>query len=161
VDVACIPSAQTLPWSHFLTPVLLAAQYNDGNRRHSAEILAHTFHYTIIIFILYYLDSRSNEEDPIPSWMILLGIIYDEQGFIIQEYYPTLSCDEKMSNSGHVSCKWTACSHESASFGRTFTYGPPSRSDALAAILRIHSHARYILKKLEAWSGYKHIVQLQ
>ncbi|PVF91634.1 hypothetical protein CPB86DRAFT_878406 [Serendipita vermifera] len=159
VDVACIPHPRSLQWSTCITPVLLAAQYEDGDRRHAAEILAQAFHCTIIIFILYYLDSRLTESDPIPPWMILFGVIYNERGFIVQGYHPTVNFRGDIPSPGNYSFKWAACSREIADFDRSFQFGPASRSRSLAAILRIHSHTRYIMKKLKNWSGYKQIVQ--
>jgi hypothetical protein len=153
--MACIPEESDFIWSKRIVPVLIAAQYGGDNEGLAVEQLAQAFHSTIILLILYYLDTNT-EGLPIPEWMILFGIIYHEGGIFIQQFFPTLN--ESQNTTGHSTWSWGASSTSAVKFERTFVELPTARSALVAALLRIQSRASYLLSKLTAWKGFRQMV---
>jgi hypothetical protein len=50
---------------------------------------------TLIILIIFYLDTRKSTEDPAPWWLFVPGIDYTENGFVIAAHYPRCIVDEE------------------------------------------------------------------
>jgi hypothetical protein len=151
VDVVCAPSSL----GGVPEPILLAAQYNDGNERAAIEQLAQAFHSTIVLFILYYLDLRDSLDQQIPKWMVLYGIIYNEEGFTIKEFYPAFH----FGKDNTFPFNWGACSASAASFIGTFRLPPANRSRSLMALMRIRSHARAILQRFVEWKRWRSLIE--
>jgi len=156
VDVTGIPAPSIPNWSPLATPILFAAQYVRQDSAEANIRLAQIFHHTIIILILYYLDTRRSTEEPLPSWMYLCGVLYNGSGFDVVAHYPLFwSGKEKGGRYG-----WGAASrlmyHR---YGTPFSQSSPMRGHDLESLLRIQSHARFILNRLRAWNGYRRAVQ--
>jgi hypothetical protein len=116
--------------------------------KHTRAQLAASFHATLIILILYYLDTRPDTEEPMPPWLFLLGIEYVETGFVIYAHYPRY----KVSSSGG---KWCFISVPiTKKFASVFRYDTTSkvRVRALAALFNMRNHGRYVLGKLAEWT---------
>jgi hypothetical protein len=157
LDVASIPSKSKFMWSRQLAPVLIAAQYGGKDEQLAVEQLAQAFHSTIILLILYYLDTNTTERRPIPEWMILFGVIYHEGGIMIQEFFPTLNI-ETGSTTGKSSWSWGASSSSTVRFDSALVEHPIVRSTLVATLLRIQNRASHLLGKLATWKGFRQIV---
>jgi hypothetical protein len=156
LDIACLPTGEALPWDPRAIPLLLAAQFSadESRRRQAAGRLACAFHPTMILLILYYLDTRSHRDDSLPPWMFVYGIIYTRSGFSIQEHYPIYQASRVGS-----AARWGAVSSWLETFQYSFECKSPDRSRSLSALLRICGHAQLILEKLRSWDGYERIVK--
>jgi hypothetical protein len=159
VHIICFPTPAALPWTPPVRPVLLATQYISGDERAAIEQVAEIFHRTLVLFILYYLDVRKSSDEMIPKWMVLYGVLYNEEGFSIQEFYPVAHFDAHDLSSTHSTFSWKAASISTAVFMDFFSTPPYYRATAIAALLRIRSHAGGILRKLKEWDSYKHLIE--
>jgi hypothetical protein len=159
VDIICFPTSTALPWDPPVRPVLLAAQYINRDERAAIEQVAEAFHRTLVLFILYYLALRKSSDEMIPKWMVLYGILYNEEGFSIQEFYPVAHFDSHAVSSTHSTFSWKAASISTANFMECFSSPPYYRATAIAALLRIRSHAGGILQKLKEWDSYKGLIE--
>jgi hypothetical protein len=156
-DVIGIPATSIPDWGPLATPVLFAAQYIRHGHADVYTQLAQVFHQTIIVLILYYLDTRRSIDEPLPSWMYLCGIVYDADGFDIVAHYPLFWSEEE--REGRYG--WGASSRlMNRRFWNMFTESPQLRGSGLASLLRIQSHTRFILNQLQAWDGYGRSIQL-
>ncbi|CCA75763.1 hypothetical protein PIIN_09753 [Serendipita indica DSM 11827] len=154
VDIACIPTSQALPWHSSFAPVLMAAHGGQIASLIAAETLAVSFHTAMILFILYYLDTRKAASDKLPSWMVLYGVIFDHNGFQVQRYYPVYVQVEDDRSEG-----WGAASYPASTIpSSVFEAQSRTRSQAAATLLRISSHARFVMSQLAAWDGYSRIL---
>jgi hypothetical protein len=155
--VGYIPTRKALPWDRRAMPILLAAQFSEsryGHDRRAAETLACALHPTMVLLILYYLDTRSRIEDSLPSWMIIYGIIYTPSGFSVHEHYPNYRPGQVDSPA-----RWTFSSTWSAKFEYGLDRPPSERGHSLAALLRISGHTQCVLENLRKWDGYQRIVK--
>jgi hypothetical protein len=119
--------------------------------------LAGAFHATLIILILYYLDTRQSIEDRLPPWMIVYGIVYNKTGFLIRQHCPIYyQKDDERRQAG--SYGWGAITFPICYFDNAFTNPPGPRPRALAALQRLSGHAQHILEKLQNWEGYATIL---
>ncbi|CCA75853.1 hypothetical protein PIIN_09848 [Serendipita indica DSM 11827] len=156
VDVACLPASDSWIWNQELAPILIAAHYHGKDGESTAEILASSFHATLITFILYYLDTRSSVTDQLPTWMVLFGVAYNEDGITIFEHYPVY----RTGRGNNVKPGWGSRSSEiSTQFRSLFDQSDEGRGQSLALLLRIGSHCRQILSHLEQWDGYSRILE--
>ncbi|CCA76055.1 hypothetical protein PIIN_10055 [Serendipita indica DSM 11827] len=155
-DYSCRAVGSAMGWSDNLTPVLFAAHCEGGNPQEALEILAATFHQTMILFILYYLDTRSTWDEDMPGWMVLYGITYSSemQGFRIHAYHPIFESPEDP-NAPHSSASWGAVSTNLVTgFKGVWRQDPWCREPLLATLSRIQGHCMDVLSRLRAWSGY-------
>ena len=147
-----------LDWDPRLAPVLFAAVSSTSepkNLQKAAE-LAYIFHPMMILFILFYLDTRRSPGDPIPPWMCLFGLVYTETGFAVHAHFPVFHWDDGDPDRVCSSDRWGARSILITSkciFAFKQQYD--GRSRALALLLRIQSHARWVLEELKKWDGYE------
>ena len=143
-----------------MAPLLLAAQFSEGvggRDRKASQQLACGFHSTLIILILYYLDTRSRtgaKGSNLPSWMVVYGIIYTKSGFSIHEHYPVF----RSSGTGSGGW-WGAASSWALHFEDVFESPSPYRSQSMAALLRICGHTQFVLQNLVNWDGYERAIR--
>lgn len=158
-ELAVVVSEAILPWDPRDSPILFAARYIE-DLSYPPEVehvgtLAWTFHSTIIIFILYYLDTRKSPSEPLPTWMATYGMVYSRQGTVLYRHFPTVS------NVGGGSLQWGAtavcCSLE---YNEVFRTTSAQRTHAMAMFYRLQSHMRLVLEKLCTWDGYKRAKQV-
>jgi hypothetical protein len=156
LDVACLPLDTVLPSASQVMPVFLAAQYVTDSEMGAVEQLASAFHTTLMIMIVYYLDRRSRVDENLPSWMVLYGVIFDESGFRLQEFYPVYTGDRTVKP---ADIGWGASSDCVASSTiRTFTVHELYRGRLIQVLLRVVSRAQEILQKLVQWDGYQRLM---
>jgi hypothetical protein len=109
----------------------------------------------MISLLLYYLDTRTSEEEPFPSWMVLFGVIYDECGLSIHAHYPEV-VDFSENISDPARRVWGARSYHlgdalESSLGWDITTWPY----ILGILYRIQGHFRHVMEHLKAWRGYQ------
>jgi hypothetical protein len=152
-----IPNKAVLPWDYDDRIVLFAAQYLSGPLDDAITRLAHSLHSGINILILYYLETRREVYQPLPNWMYLYGIIYTESGFRIYAHYPLYQPELDTRNGVGG---WFARS-KSIEFdvGDVFNERAHKRASAIAALLRIQSHIRFVLNRLKQWDGFNRATQ--
>lgn len=132
--------------------ILAARSYAPGCELEAATELAYSFHQTMMLLVLHYLDHRRSTDDPLPPWMFLYGLTFDEMGFWIRIHHP-IYLFEAIHDSGHG--RWGAYSFLALSeYRELFEPSLGGRAVALAALLRIRSHAHYVFSQLEKWDGY-------
>lgn len=146
-----------LDWDPQLAPVLFAAVSSPKEARNlqKATELAYVFHPMMILFIIFYLDTRQSPGEPIPPWMCLFGLVYTEEGFVVHAHFPVFHWDDADSDRLCSPHRWGA---RSIIITRTclsaFTQSH-GRSQSLALLLRVQSHARWVLEELKKWDGYE------
>jgi hypothetical protein len=139
-------------WPAELCPLLFAAQYKGNDCAQAKRVLACSFHPMMILLLLYYLDTRTSEEEPLPSWMVLFGVIYDEHGLSIHAHYP-----EVVDNSSDPTRRvWGAHSNHIGNGLEDFQgWDITTRPSILGTLYRIQGHCRHVMERLKAWKGYR------
>ena len=152
-DYSCRVPPTEIGWPPELCPLLFAAQYKGDDQAEAKRVLACSFHPMMILLLLYYLDTRTSEEEPLPSWMVLFGIIYNEHGLSIHAHYPdVVNLSDNSSNSiRHV---WGARSYQLGNPLDHF-WDRNSRPYILGTLYRIQGHCRHVLEQLKSWRGYR------
>jgi hypothetical protein len=136
-------------WHSWLSPILFAAE-GKLQKRYGSHVhaqLAAAFQASMIILILYYLDTRASAHSAIPPWLFLYGIEYTENGLLIRAHAPYY---EHNSQQPHWKFKSLLMATE---YESVFVLGKPRslRLKLLAALLKIRSHSWYVLDQLNAW----------
>jgi hypothetical protein len=108
----------------------------------------------ITLFILYYLDQRISTDDPMPSWMMLFGVVYNTQGFHLQAYYPSF-CPPAQALPGERWGWGARVDTLAANATQILCTPPPRRGHAITELSRIQGHCRHVLEKLSSWDGYE------
>jgi hypothetical protein len=114
----------------------------------------------MVIFILYYLDTRVSTDDPMPPWMILFGIHYNENGVVVRSHSPCF-LPSLPSGFGVTGGNWRATSSVvNAGHDWDLYKLPLHRGPLLNTLNRIQGHCAYVLDRLRAWEGYERACQL-
>jgi hypothetical protein len=150
------PTYSALQWDDRVTPVLFCAQDIYGDEAEAAARVALSVHLTLTILILYYLDTRQQTDQPLETWMIIYSVTYDETQLRFQANYPVFR-SKKLSSSA-MRGEWGCHSTSLNVFRYPFEFDQGERSTVLALLLRIQSHNRFILRKLQAWEGFERAV---
>ncbi|KIM21480.1 hypothetical protein M408DRAFT_29549 [Serendipita vermifera MAFF 305830] len=171
VDYICRATPKATGWHEDMCPVLFAAHpcpRTVGGWWHDRQLvtskLATVFQPMISLFILYYLDTRTTVDDPIPRWMILFGASFNESQVEIWAHSPWLLGQSKRlwepERKGSKE-EWSALSERSAIYHYRGWRGPPVQKGVLlGALNRIQGHCNYVLHKLKAWDGYERACKL-
>jgi hypothetical protein len=155
LDYSCRVSSAEMGWPPELCPLLFAAQYKANDHARAKRILASAFHPMMILLILYYLDTRNSVEDPLPSWMVLFGVVYDERGISIHAHHPEI-VDRPHYQSGSTERVWGARSRQLGKpYEEFWEWSLGRRPKMLATLCRIQGHCRYVLDRLKSWQGYR------
>ena len=112
--------------------------------------LAAALNATLILLILYYLDTRETVSTPMPPWLFIFGIAYVAEGFMVYAHYPRYDFDrEGRGKWGFVSVPVTD------SYVEVFTTDTieSKRIFALAALFRMREHGCFLLDKLADWKN--------
>ena len=129
--------------------ILAARSYSPGRELNAGTELAYSFHQVMMLLVLYYLDHRRSIGDPLPPWMFLYGLTFDEMGFVIRVHHPIYLFEIGRHD------RWGAYSLRARGDHReVFNPSLTGRALALAALLRIRSHAHYVFSQLRNWDGY-------
>jgi hypothetical protein len=165
VDYICRATPQSIGWREDMCPVLFASQYDGHPNSYQcgpdsvAGKLASVFQPTMAILILYYLDTRISTDDPMPAWMILFGIHYDESGFVIRQHSPHFQPSTPFSS--NATGGWRANSSVINSSHRWDLLKLPEHRGALLTTLnRVQGHCAHVLHCLKTWDGYERACQL-
>ncbi|KIM20164.1 hypothetical protein M408DRAFT_266670 [Serendipita vermifera MAFF 305830] len=154
LDVASVPSPKQPYFKPYALPVLMAAQYLYKNKRNVVEELASGFHAIMVIMILYYLDTRSTTSEPLPTWMVLHGLIFNHLGLEVYDFHPVYRSSVDGTKQG-----WGASSaFVTNSLDQAFTQQFLDRGRLVAALLRVKSRAHDVLRRLMGWDGYHRLV---
>jgi hypothetical protein len=165
IDYICRATPQSIEWRADMCPVLFAAQHDPDvdhlrDQCSAARKLASVFHPMMAIFILYYLDTRLSTDDPMPPWMVLFGIQYNESGVIIRLHSPRFQ-PSLPTPFGSKSGSWRAASSVVNPRHQWDMLGLPCyRGPLLTTLNRIQGHCAYVLDRLKAWEGYERACQL-
>ncbi|CAG8627758.1 3485_t:CDS:2, partial [Acaulospora colombiana] len=150
-DVVATPNEAVLPWGYDGPIVLFAAQYRSGDLDDGVTQLAHSLQSGINILILYYLETRHDTDQFLPNWMYLYGIVYFESGFRVYTHYPLYQAELSTgSGVGGWSARSSYVDYDLTHIFEPYTY---EREMAIAALLRIQSHMRFVLNRLRGWDG--------
>jgi hypothetical protein len=161
LSLASLVSPQRLQWKSTQLPVLFAARHClKGNENNAAAQMAYALHQTLLTLVLCYLDTRHALHEPLPTWMVVYGIIYHEEGFSIQAHFPVFHFSPVDTG------EWTPRTFGWAFYSvpvRTYnTFSPlsDSRRRELVTLLRLQSHARFMLRQLQEWTGHERTLRL-
>jgi hypothetical protein len=110
----------------------------------------------MMLFILYYLETRKNCEEPMPHWMVLFGVAYDHNGFGLQAFLPSFKPQNCKTLHGNSDWGWGATS-AGLSYDHiiVMTKYPWDRGSCLELLYRIQGHCAHVLECLRAWDGYE------
>jgi hypothetical protein len=110
----------------------------------------------MLLFILYYLDTRTRRDEPMPSWMFLFGAVYNEAGFTLHTYHPVFRPPAQIPHGPTCDWGWGAVQADfNVGSYDVFTSPAPRRSTPLVALNRVQGHSRHILECLSKWDGYQ------
>ena len=146
-------------WREDMCPVLFAAHFDpflDGQYWLDDEavltMFTAVFQPMISLFILYYLDTRTTSDDPMPLWMVPFGMTYTRSGMMIWGHCPWFrsAADNDKRGSGWSAHHWQAAHmHDS-----TLRMSTAERGPLLGTLNHIQGHCKYVLEQLRAWEGY-------
>jgi hypothetical protein len=163
LSLASLVPPRELHWEREQLPVLFTAQYCiKGNEKDATAQIAYALHQTLLTLVLYYLDTRETLDEQLPTWMVVYGLVYHEEGFSIQAHFPVFHFSRVDTG------EWTP-----RTFGWAF-YSVPvqtnmrspfsslseSRRTEIATLLRLQSHARHMLSRLQEWTGHKRTLRV-
>ena len=152
IDYVCRAKRQSRSPLRDLDLLLFAVQYKGDDERAAVHLLAKAFQPMITLFILYYLDVRTSRDDLMPWWMVLFGIIYDDEGIYIQSFYPAFNSPTlEGTELGWKANSWNV----SRSFTLHIRHPPYNRNGLFASLYRIQGHCKYVLEQLRQWDGYE------
>jgi hypothetical protein len=140
-------------WPKSLEALLPMVFAGEGKRNSTVDVediraqLATAFHATLIILILYYLDTRKELTSDLPPWLFLYGIEYTEFGVNICAHFPSYEFDGGLG-------RWCLESKIiTQDYGNVFlTSNKPQRMRLLSNLYRIRSHSVFVLEQLQEWS---------
>jgi hypothetical protein len=145
-------------WHPSLLPVLVAleAKREATYTKNTKVQLASALQATLVLLILYYLDTRRNTREACPPWLFLYGIEYVEGGMNIYSHHPYYESEGEKAGWGFQSTLLTG------RFREAFKplSGPYIHSEVLAALFKIRSHSKFILEQLEKWRRAKDVQEL-
>lgn len=123
--------------------------FPDGD---DAGKLAQMLHSSLVLLILYYLDTRKTRNEPLPWWLTLFGVSYTASTARIYALFPRTCKDpdtQEIRWSFNVSLL-TALHSETELF-------PPLnitlRKYLIVALLRIREHIAVLSEHLVQWQG--------
>jgi hypothetical protein len=156
VDYICRAKISNASTFEEIPLLLFAAQYRDDSQT-AFELLTKAFQPMMTLFILYYLDTRASREAFMPPWMVLFGIIYDEDGISVQSYFPSFKLPPPTGQQQSVDIGWTANAWTVTTAECDTMRRAPNRRGAMVSLLvRLQGHCRYVLEQLRQWDGYEH-----
>jgi hypothetical protein len=159
IDYTCRERHVSFGQNQKFQPLLFAAQRSGIRPRQAVEQLALAFQPMMTLFILYYLDTRANPEEPMPHWMVLFGAVYNENGLLLQAYHPSFNMTMAPSEGSNRGSGWGAhtleLSHEQYLHYamRKEQWG---RGPSLEILRTIQGHCNVVLEHLQQWDGYDH-----
>jgi hypothetical protein len=148
------PTTSALQWDPLKIPFLFAAQYIDDDMEKAVTHVKSTLRTALTVLILLYLDTRKTVDDPIPAWMSIYSIMYDETRVVIVSNYPTF----RKVRPADREPRWWLQSFHSVAFRRPFNDRHNGKGYLLSTLLRIQSHGRHLLKRLQEWQGYERVL---
>jgi hypothetical protein len=145
-------------WHASLLPVLVAleAKQRDTHTQNTKVQLASALQATLVLLILYYLDTRSDIGEACPPWLFLYGIEYVEFGINIYSHHPYYESEGEKAGWGFQS---TLLTDRFWDVFKPRTY-PYDRCEALAALFKIRSHSKFVLEQLEKWKRAKDVLEV-
>jgi hypothetical protein len=158
IDYTCQAQPISSVWGKSIRPLLFAAQRRDTPAHSPIELLSLAFQPMMTLFTLYYLDTRTSQDEPMPQWMVLFGALYDEEGIEIVAFYPTFclpnfKLPEDIDNWG-----WGASSYGvSHDYIGIMSTPPWERGSPLAMLYRIQGHCIHVLERLTCWDGHQRV----
>ena len=111
---------------------------------------------TIIMLILFYLDTRPSPNHPLPPWAFMFSLLYNKDGYHIYVHYPQFNNDRNMWGA------YTMLFQKSATIFKAETIRE-DRIHALAIMQRMQSHELFLVEKLMEWSsrgGYERCIKV-
>jgi hypothetical protein len=78
-----------------LRPVLFAADAKTDDKKDVAAQLAMNSIGTLILFILFYLDTRVKADAQFPGFCWIPAVVYHRAGFEVYAHFPKLRIDEE------------------------------------------------------------------
>jgi hypothetical protein len=148
------PTTSALQWDPLKIPFLFAAQYIDDDLEKAVAHAKSILRTALTILILFYLDTRKSVDDPIPIWMVIYSVMYDEREVVIVSNYPTF---RKVKPTDHEP-RWWLQSYHSLAFSKPFNDRLNGKCHLLSTLLRIQSHGRHLLKRLQEWQGHERVL---
>jgi hypothetical protein len=164
LTVASIVSPQRLDWKAAHLPILFAAQHCvKGDESRASAQIAYALHQTLLTFVLYYLDTRCSLHERLPAWMVVYGIIYHDEGFTVRAHFPVFHFSA--ADTGEWTPRtfgWAFYSVPVISFGGSSGNWKQRswRRSEVATLLRIQSHTRQMLHRLQEWTGHERTLRL-
>jgi hypothetical protein len=160
ITYTCRAAPQYLGWREDMCPLLFAAQFSasEAFRRPGLDLaiwkLDQAFQPTMALLTLYYLDTRLSPSDPLPSWMVLFGLVYTESSVYIRGHCPHLRNDTQDVRNIAETPWWTATSWDVESHKEMLLFAPKFRGRLLCTLCDIQRHCKLVLEHLKAWEGY-------
>lgn len=160
MDYTCQATHVSLGKSRIHPLLFAAVHYEEYYHEVACKKLALAFQSMMTLFILYYLDTRTIQDEPMPEWMVLFGVVYDEHGLDIRACYPSFwvlspQSFHQSSDPGERHEGWGATELGVCDEHFKFLAKPAWERDSLFALLyRIQRHCHYVLEHLQCWDGY-------
>lgn len=109
----------------------------------------------IVMFILFYLDTRRSLNEPLPSWAFIFSLLYNKDGYDIYVHYPRY--DETQKGWGAYFLLYSA--HKTIFTDQS---DRRKRIRALAIMQRMQSHELFVLERFKEWTdrgGYDRCIK--
>ena len=148
-------------WDDAIAPIAFAAErysdidaYHHDNRDAAVVRLAMVFHPMMQLFLAYYLAHRTANNEPMPEWMMLFGVVFDDQsGYEVVGFYSTWHPARDPSTGQPVGWGATAVFANLRESGM-MVESSWRRVPLMETIGMLQAHNMVTLGHLQSWPGY-------
>ena len=149
-------------WDDATAPILFAVErYSDVDadthdaRDAAATRLAVVFHPMMRLLLEYYLTHRTANNEPMPEWMVLFGVVVDDKsGYEAVAFYPTWHPVREPSTGQPVGWGATALVGD-IQYSDMMLQNPYRRFPPVETLNLLQAHNMVTLGHLQSWPGYR------
>ena len=148
-------------WDEKLLPALWVMEAKSSsstpNLLHGPPQVVPVVMPVVIMFILFYLDTRQTLDEALPPWSFIFSLLYNHEGYHIYVHYPRYDRTRKM---------WGAYSMCFSSEHQTIFTSEASAEErirGLAIMQRMQSHELFVLERFREWTkrgGYERCIEV-
>jgi hypothetical protein len=161
-DLVGRPRPALLSQKSSISLPLFCANYVE-NFNQEDEALAQMSYFlqgTLMVFILYYLDTRLTVEEPLPSWMMLYSLTFNASKVYLFVNYPLYRARKDPESSAKRRGEWGFHCGSAEAFSGVFTEDNGDKLRLMGALLQIQNHCTFLLKQLQGWERYDRVLSL-
>jgi hypothetical protein len=130
-----------------LRPLLFAADAKTDDTKDVVAQLAMNSIGTLILFILFHLDIRTEPDGQFPGFCWIPAVVYHQAGFEVYAHFPKLRLDKEGEYYWGFGSRLMSSKYANA----WLEHKTDKRMVALDALTRLRTHAILVAERLGAW----------